>query len=239
MEKKNTVLLSGSVSFEIETSSVTLKIKSNLSTLHLHSAAFFVGSAATCEDEKKITDDLRKKHRAYITGAITLSIASVEATINELFLESIEGNKDLFQGLPSNFHDLLSQLWESEKRFAILDKYQLVLTVAAKDKFDKGKPLYQDVDSSIKLRNALVHYKPEWDTDLQKHKNLENRLKSKFKLNPLIEPNHTFFPNRCLSHGCAEWVVKSCKNFIEAFYEKLGLPPKWDEKEKAFLLNKH
>ena len=234
MEKKNTVLLSGSASFEIETSSVALKIKSNLSTLHLHSAAFFVGSAATCEDEKKITDDLRKKHRAYITGAITLSIASVEATINELFLESIEGNKDLFQGLPSNFHDLLSQLWETVERFAILDKYQLVLIVAAKDKFDKGEPLYQDIDSSIRLRNALVHYKPEWDTNLQEHKRLESRLKSKFKLNPFIE--HTaFFPNRCLSHGCAEWVFKSCKNFIEAFYDKMGLPPKWDEKEKAFL----
>jgi hypothetical protein len=80
------------------------------------------------------------------------------------------------------------------------------------------------VDSLIALRNALVHYKPEWDTEQKKHKEIEDRLiKSRFALNPFAGPNDAFFPKKCLGHGCAEWAVTSGVTFINEFFNRLGL----------------
>ena len=214
------------------TGSVTVRIKSSLSTLNLQSAAYFSRESSKCEKKKKITENLRSKHRAYVTGSITLSIASLESTINETFLEAVHGNKALFAHLQSNVPDLLCELWGQAERFSILEKYQIVLALSEKAKFGKGTPPYQDADSAIRLRNALVHYKPEWDDDVKEHKKLESRLKSKFKLNPFTQPGQAFFPHRCLSHGCAEWVVKSCIKFIEDFYQKMGFSPKWNKTQR-------
>lgn len=216
----------------------TLRIKTNLSNHHLRSAAFLARQSAKYETRKKVTEVLKTKHRAYVTGAITLAIASLEAAINELFREAVDRNKKMFN--KSSLKDvlnLLAKLWEiaEERRFAILYKYQLVLTVAEKDIFNEGKPPYQDVASAIQLRNALVHYTPEWDTDQKAHKRIESRLKSKFKLNPFVGSTQSFFPYKCLSHGCAEWVIKSCIRFMDEFYKKLDYPLKWDGKIRMFL----
>ena len=51
MTENNFVTLSGSVTLA---SGIDAKTKSNLSTLHLHSAAFLARSAAKCEKEKEI-----------------------------------------------------------------------------------------------------------------------------------------------------------------------------------------
>ena len=33
-----------------------------------------------------------------------------------------------------------------------------------------------------------------------------------------------FFPDRCLSAACAQWVVRSGVEFVGAFYDRLGFP---------------
>ncbi len=124
------------------------------------------------------------------------------------------------------------------ERSKILQKYQFVLTAANKDAFNRGNSPYQEVDNLIKLRNALVHYKPEWDTDLKNHKVIENRLKSRFNINPFSHDSSVFFPKKCLGHGCAEWSVKSTIEFIEDFYRRMGFTPKWDEEKLARLKTK-
>ena len=214
------------------TGDVTMRIKSNLSTLHLQSAAYFSRESAKCEKVKEVTEDLLSQHRAYVTASITLSIASLESTINELFVEAVHENKKSFSHLQPNVPYLLTELWNQVERFSILEKYQLVLVISGKRKFVKGKPPYQEIDSAIRLRNALVHYKPEWDNEKKEHKKLEGRLKSNFLLNPFSKPDQAFFPHMCLSHGCAEWVVKSCLKFIESFYKRGGFNPKWDKEQR-------
>ncbi|MEA1894385.1 MAG: hypothetical protein U9N36_04115 [Euryarchaeota archaeon] len=110
--------------------------------------------------------------------------------------------------------------------------------MANKETFDRGKAPYQEVNDLIKLRNALVHYKPEWDTDLKNHKGIEDRLKSRFTINPFSHVNDAFFPKKCLGHGYAEWSVKSTITFIEDFYRRMGFPPKWNEKRLSKLKTK-
>jgi len=236
-EKNNMakIKLKASINAVSMTGGVTVKIKSSLSSLHLQSAAYFSRKSAECEKKQNVTERLRSEHRAYVTGAITLSIASLESSINELFLEAVHENRNIFKHLQPNVPDLLRELWSHAERFSILEKYQLVLAVSEKEKFDKGSSPYREVDSAIRLRNALVHYKPEWDTELKEHKKIETRLSKKFHLNPFTKPNQAFFPHRCLSHGCAEWIVKSCISFIEDFYQRLELPPRWEKEQKDLL----
>ena len=218
--------------------SVTASVKTNFSSHHMLSAAHFARQSAIIEKNYKdgITDELRAEHRAYVTGAIIVSVASLEATINEVFISAID-NDNLFKDFDPSIPKVLSEFWTWDvvERSSILEKYRCVLAVANKEAFDHGNPPYQEVNDLIKLRNALVHYKPEWDTDLKNHKGIENRLKSRFNINPFSHDNDAFFPKKCLGHGCAEWSVQSVIKFIEDFYNRMGFPPKWSKHQLSRL----
>ena len=216
----------------------TLSLKTNFSGHHMLSAAHFARQSAIIETNYKdeITDELRAEHRAYVTGAIIVSVASLEATINEVFISATD-NDNLFKDFDPTIPKVLAEFWTWDivERSSILKKYRCVLAVANKETFDRGNTPYQEVNDLIKLRDALVHYKPEWDTDLKTHEAIENRLKSRFNINPFSHDDNAFFPKKCLGHGCAEWSVKSTIEFIEDFYRRMGFPPKWDEKQSARL----
>ena len=85
-----------------------------------------------------------------------------------------------------------------------------------------------DTDNLRRLRNALVHYKPEWDTELKEHRNLEDRLDGRFPLNPYAHSNYAFFPKKCLGHGCAAWAVETSVAFLEEFFDRMNLPQRLD-----------
>ncbi len=74
-------------------------------------------------------------YHAYVTGALTLAVAALESTINELFIEAVHENKNMFNHLPSYVPDLLCELWNQAERFSILEKYQLVLSLVGKNRF--------------------------------------------------------------------------------------------------------
>jgi len=84
-------------------------------------------------------------------------------------------------------------VWDTIEEKPILTKYQLALTLCQKEKFDKGHNPYQDAHRLITLRNALVHYKPEWDTDLNEHKKLESYLSNRFLVSPFSHVNDAFY----------------------------------------------
>jgi hypothetical protein len=94
---------------------------------------------------------------------------------------------------------------------------------------EKGKNPFQDAKVLIDLRNALVHFKPEWviaDTgrvDQSDLHILEKELKNKFALNPFLRDARPLFPTLCMSHGCAKWAVDSAVTFVERFYQEMGM----------------
>jgi len=231
--------LKGSIKVK-STLSATASVKTNFSGHHMLSAAHFARQSAIIEKNYKdgITDELRAEHRAYVTGAIIVSVASLEATITEVFI-SARDKDNIFKDFDHKTPKALKELIDLVERPKILEKYQFVLIAANKEVFECGKSPYQEVDDLIKLRNALVHYKPEWDTDLKNHKGnhkgIEKRLKSRFNINPFAHENDAFFPKKCLGHGCAEWAVKSSIKFIEDFYNRMGFPPKWSEHQLSRL----
>ena len=185
--------------------SAILSSKTNYSGHHLKGAALFSRTAARIEREFKqpLTDEIRIEYVSVVTASILMSVAALESKINELFLDAVDKNRLVFRGVEEWVTDTLQELWPVLEEKSTLLKYQLALTVCKKEKFDKGQNPYQDTDRLITLRNALVHYKPEWDTVLKEHRKLESCLKGRFEISPFSHVNDTFFPNKCIGHGCA------------------------------------
>jgi hypothetical protein len=208
--------------------SATVRMNTHFNVQHMVAAAIFARKVfeieATHNHQKGlVSGEAYYAHRGYVVGAVFSAVASLEATINELFIDAENEHSPTFAGVDPMVPRLLTEYWEEIQGARILTKYQTALVLARKSKFDRGGSPYQEADRLIQLRNALVHYKPEWDTDQKKHKKIEDQLKDHFALNPFTVPNDAFFPKKCLGHGCAEWAVKSGVAFIDGFFARLGL----------------
>ncbi len=203
----------------------------NLSFYHFHAANYFRDRLAEIEGERGGTTANRLlRHQGYASGAILSAVAFLEASINEFILDA-DTNRfspdafDIASGIA------LSGLWECVEECSILVKYEIALATAHRELFRKGSAVYDNAKTLVDLRNALVHYKPEWDDSLDKHKSIEKHLKRRFRLNPLVDEFMLFFPTRCLGHGCADWAVRTIQAFIKEFYRRMGTEELLDELE--------
>jgi hypothetical protein len=154
---------------------------------------------------------------ACVSATVMLAAASLESNINEYFSE-IETS---FPELSKNLRDDAFELIENK---SILEKYQYALSFKGKAKFPIGEQPYQDASALVRLRNALVHFKPEWHDEQEEHKKLEKQLVGKFSINPFIGENGVFFPQKCMSYGCTRSAVTSALRFMEKFSELSDLP---------------
>ena len=216
------------------TMQATAKSRANLSYQHMQEAIHLAELSQDCEAAnagKTFGDgDFFNHHRAYVVGSIMTSVASIEARINEFYLDATDNL--LGSILDTSQQGLLAELWKplDEKRVSILQKYQIALAAIECSKFDTSKGPYQDVSLLIDLRNMLVHFKPEWDNDQKKHKKIEQKLQGRFELNPFWpKEDSIFFPFKCLSHGCASWAVRSSMNFILEFFTLTGVDSQTDQ----------
>ena len=207
-----------------------LRVKHSFSRQHFNAAHYFAVRSQELEKialDKTPDKDLVSSHRSYVTGAIISTVAGLEASINELYLEACDNNRNTLRGLTNQAINMLAEWWEEIERISILLKYQTALMLVGAERFDKGEQPYQDVASLVLLRNALVHYKPEWDSELKVHENLRNRLESRFHPNSLAEETSLWFPHQCLGSACAMWAVDASERFLTAFCGKMGIPNRW------------
>jgi len=79
--------------------SVTASVIHKFSRQHLEAARHFADSAMDVESEPNLTERHRSAHRAYVTGAIIFSVAFLEASINEFYLEAVGLDQTSLQGL--------------------------------------------------------------------------------------------------------------------------------------------
>lgn len=90
-------------------------------------------------------------------ASIMCCTSSLEAYANELFFD----RGTIFKKYST---PLLDNLWETYGRKNTLEKFEFALLLSDKPSIDKSSTLYQDVKIVVDLRNSLVHFKPEWDT---------------------------------------------------------------------------
>ncbi len=208
--------------------SAQAQVKHNFSKHHLWAAQYFSDRSFEIEQDTVPKDDDQRIiniHRSYIIGAIIFTVAGLESSINELYLEAIDNNQHTLSGLDRKAIEILGEVWKEIETYSSLSKYQTALILTGFKQFGKGQQPYQDTDTLMKLRNALVHYKPEWDSELDVHRKLKARLEPKsFPLNPFSSKNSLWFPHRCLGSGCAKWAVNAGETFLTEFCKRMGIP---------------
>lgn len=168
------------------------------------------------------------EHTSASISCVFSSAAYLEAEINEFFANAAdEGDADGVAKEPLTLARIAAT-WELEQRFSLLDKYDLALTLCDQPQFDKGAQPYQAVALLVRLRNALVHFKPEWQPGggwPGEERELSKLCKSLMKCFPesaLAEQYQPYFIQRCLGYGSSKWAVTSSIAFVKEFRLRLG-----------------
>ncbi len=184
------------------------------------------------ERTRKFSWSLDSEHAAYVKASIFLVVAFLEATINELFSDAGEvPSKKVPTGKRGPLR-LMATIWSLEyfqRHASTLSKYQVALSLAGKNELEKGKSPYQDAALLIELRNALTHFKPAWivadvssdPVQMTEHE-LEKKLSGKFSTNPFTGRYNPFFPDKCLSAGCAAWALEASHERVKEFFSRMG-----------------
>ena len=69
---------------------------------------------------------------------------------------------------------------------------------------DRGIQPGQDTETLIRLRNAIVHFKPEWDEGQGTHGPVSNALEGRFAGNEYF-CNEGMFPMRWVGSAVTRW----------------------------------
>jgi hypothetical protein len=195
-----------------------MKTLTSLYRDHLSAALFFADSARRIESEES-SDDRRGGHRAFVIGVVSSAVSFLEARFNEFCEDPFHGRS----GFPRRSAICLRKLLqEGMDRLPLLQKYQIAIFLAGKNSpLEEGEDPYQSAKLLIELRNKLVHFRPEWSgVDTSK---LETKLRGRFAPNSMVASHRPFFPDRCLSYGCAVWSIDTAFKFANAALKNVGL----------------
>jgi len=149
-------------------------------------------------------------------GCIVLSLAGAEAYVNELFADRAEH---------FTAHDrmLLDLLWKEYEEQRLLDKFDLAHRLRAGTPLDRGAEHVQAMDRLMRLRNGIVHFKPEWDDEAANHEKLSKQLEGYVARSPWLL-NELLFPRAWATTGTATWAIATVLTFVAKFSISTGLP---------------
>lgn len=102
---------SGGVSGGGSWDSATVRLKTHFNVQHIVAAAYFARKALDIESTYTdlVDGEPYFAHRGYVTGAIFSAVASLETTINELYIDAQEANTSTFQDVDPMFPELLAE----------------------------------------------------------------------------------------------------------------------------------
>lgn len=195
-------------------------VRMNFSVQHILAAAKFSRHVNIIEQENhdKPFGAFYEDILAYSSACVSSSVSSIEAYANELFV-------DVEKNFPDLKPDVMHKLWGFFEQRPLLDKFDFALLLRGKTELDKGVSPYQDIAALIALRNALTHFKPEWENDQAVHAKVSARLSGRFKPSQYFQGHEPIFPRRWACHSCTKWAVDSCITFVEAFDSQANLTP--------------
>ena len=119
-------------------------------------------------------------------------------------------------------------MWGLIEKKSILTKFNFALALRGVRKLDKADPGFNNMQALIALRNALIHFKPEWEDKQRNHLKISSLLKKKFEPSTFILGNEGIFPRKWASHSCTVWVIESCLTFIEDFENRMKITAKFE-----------
>lgn len=211
--KMNTEITNLTVSAEV-------KVIPNFAFQHLKAATIFRNHVLRLEleNEGRPLDDFFEEIRSYSSACIMSSVASLEALINELFIDPTLPLRPLLKNFETEF-------WDGIERKSILEKYQKALTLIGVASLNENSFVYKGAWGMIELRNALIHYKPIWDPLRKRTVELIEELDGKFSHSPFTDHGADFVAVKCMSGGCVSWCVSTALSFMKEFANHSKIAP--------------
>jgi hypothetical protein len=210
----------------------TISTRNYLSAQHLWTARH---NAALCRQREVAiagTRPIDVQHRSYATTAVLMSVAFLEATVNEVFEDATDDRHvgQRVERLEPRVRAMLASFWESvgNGRYSLLGKYQMALLLSGAGQFDKGAQPYQDAQLLIDFRNGLVHFRPDWHDSGTKRKfdSLGNRFHQSGLLSD--EDGSDWLTVKALGASGALWALATAKAFADEWTSRLGIPKLYD-----------
>jgi hypothetical protein len=217
---------------------IRLSMRNYFSTNFLWTALHttrLVGELEAAEGDRPRFD---MAHRSLAAASVIASGAFLEAAVSELFqdAEDRDGVDDdgYLAPLPPEDVAAMALVWRatnSGRSLGPLDKWQLLLECCGRARLDPGAQPAQDAALLVRLRNALVHFRPENIAADEEH-DLEKRLRGKFPSNRLMEGSgNPWWPSHGLGHGCSEWATRSARALADQVLAQLGISPNYQRIE--------
>ena len=120
---------------------------------------------------------------------------------------------------------MLAPLASLLEREDVHSKSQTILHVLQKPALPTGKGVTQKLILLARLRNELVHYKSRWNAHATEAKFVRGLKAQKFEIPPFRRDAAVYFPLQVLGASCADWCVQTSYEFLQGFYECLGVQP--------------
>ncbi len=218
MEDKITAVGAGPPAAISMTMHATADTRVNFAVPHLISAAALCRRVGDLEVENQGREFGEFWHDilANATGVLFSAVAALESYANELFVD----HKEIF---PELRLEVMAKLWELYEQKPILEKFEFALLLKQKQAFDRGASPYQDVSVIIRLRNGLMHFKPEWFSAQEEHAKLSRCLNRRAVGSPFFPSSEPLFPRGWTSHATAKWIVRGVFQFIMDFEARTGM----------------
>ncbi|RKQ86065.1 hypothetical protein C8N24_4074 [Solirubrobacter pauli] len=179
-------------------------------------------------------------HRSLAAASVIASGAFLEAAASELFQDAHDGHGLREDGYLSPLSPptvaSMAMVWRATKNGRNTDpveKWQWMLECAGLPPLDRGAQPFQDAALLVRIRNALVHFKPENIAADEEHE-LEKRLRGKFPSNQLMNGSgNPWWPDHGLGHGCTECAIHSARALAERVLDALAVTPNYRRIEEA------
>jgi hypothetical protein len=132
-------------------------------------------------------------HRSYAASSVTASATFLDAAVRELFQHADDGHGLRDDGYLAPLRPAaittMAKVWRATnggKNLDPLEKWQSLLECCGRDRLDRGAAPAQDAALLVRLRNTLVHFKPENVAADEEH-HLEKRLRGPLGARSRIE----------------------------------------------------
>ena len=192
--------------------------------------------AAAARDIENAHDPQRDRprfdieHRTNVMMSVIASASFIESFINEVYEDLAEDRRPegRYDTITARAQQIVVQYWKAQgERDRTLAKYQMLLVACDATPFDTGSAPYQDVQLLLKLRNKLIHYRPETliaDEDYR----LQGKLRDKFPGCALLHGSgNPWWPDHCLGFGCAAWAERSALALTDHVADALRIHPSY------------
>ncbi len=143
------------------------RFRMNFSIHHMLAAVEFARRSGVIEEEHRgePLGSFYDEIVIHASSAIIMAVASSEAYINEVF-----GSPE--ESFPGQDMALVEEIWVLVNQQSIIQKYQIALSLRSKPRMPEGNDPCQGMNIRIRMRNALVHFKPEWSDEADEHRTL-------------------------------------------------------------------